>query len=185
MTMADRIALAYPAAKPGVDFCVQDDGGGPFLSYWDVARLGPRPSDAEIAALPEAVALEKARLSRRIDDDAEAVRLRYITPGSGMAMVYQEKFAQAQAVAQMGADAANTLAAQEREAQFPTLSASVGIEAGTLYDCAQLVLARYAVFAQASLAIERSRLAGKAAVSAAQDITAMRAAYEAITWPTP
>jgi hypothetical protein len=135
--------------------------------------------------LPVDVPAEKAAYQKKIDADAETARLQFITPGSGMALTYQEKFAQAQAVAQMGADAANTLAAQEREAQFPTLSASVGIEAGTLYDCAQLVLARYAVFAQASLAIERSRLAGKAAVSAAQDITAMRAAYEAITWPTP
>lgn len=127
---------------------------------------------------------EKEAFKARIDADAETARLQFITPGSGMALTYQEKFAQAQAVAQIGADAADALAAQEREAQFPTLSASVGIEAGTLYECAQLVLARYAVFAQASLAIERSRLAGKAAVSSAQDLTAVRAAYEAITWPT-
>lgn len=182
MTMADRIALAYPAARPGVDFGVQDDGGGPFLSYWDVARLGPRPSDAEIAALPEAVALEKARLSRRIDDDAEAVRLRYITPGSGMAMVYQEKFAQAQGVAALGEAAANAMTQAEREAQFPTLAASVGIEAPTLWACAQIVLERYAQFAALSLVIERARLSGKAAIAAATTAAEARAAYEAVTW---
>lgn len=102
-----------------------------------------------------------------------------------MALTYQEKFAQAQAVAAMGESAADSLSAQDREAQFPTLSASVGIEAETLHDCAQLVLTRYAAFAQVSFAIERARLSGKAAIAAAPDAASARAAYEAITWPTP
>lgn len=127
----------------------------------------------------------KAEIKARVDADAEACRLRYITPGDGMAMTYQEKFAQAQAVAAMGAVAADAMTQAEREAQFPTLSASVGIEAPTLSACADLVLARYAEFAQLSLVIERTRLQGKASISAASDGAAVVAAYEALTWPTP
>lgn len=100
-------------------------------------------------------------------------------------MVYQEKFAQAQAVAAMGETAANAMSQADRESQFPTLSASVGIEAATLWACAQLVLAKYAQFAAFSLYIERARLAGKAAIASATDAASVRAAYAAITWPTP
>lgn len=127
----------------------------------------------------------KLTYSRRVDADAEACRLRYITGGSGMALTYQEKFAQAQAVSAMGETLSNALSKQDREAQFPTLSASVGIEADTIYACAQLVLARYAQFAQISLVIERARLSGKLSVAAAHDVAGAIAAYEAIAWPTP
>lgn len=131
-----------------------------------------------------ALATVKAALSKQIDNDAEAVRLRYITPGDGMAMTYQEKFAQAQAVNSMGQSVANAMSQAAREAQFPTLSASVGIEAATLWECAALVLQRYAAFAQLSLGIERARLAAKKAVVSAPDIASARAAHGAIVWPT-
>lgn len=127
----------------------------------------------------------RSEYKSRVDADAESCRLTYITPGDGMAMTYQEKFAQAQAVAAMGAAAADALTQAERETQFPTLSASVGIEAPTLSECADLVLAKYAAFAQLSLVIERTRLQGKAAISAASDGAAVVAAYEALSWPTP
>ncbi len=126
-----------------------------------------------------------AEYAARVDADAEACRLRFITPGAGMAMTYAEKFAQAQAVDAMGEAAANALSVEDREAQFPTLSASVGIEAPTLWACAQLVIERYAAFAQLSLVIERTRLAGKAAIKAASSVDAVRVAYGAIAWPTP
>lgn len=137
----------------------------------------------EIAPMP--VTAAKAHYSRKIDEDAEAVRLRYLTPGSGMAQVYQEKFAQALRVSTMGAQEANALSIADREAQFPTLAASVGIERATLYECAELVLEKYAQFAALSLPIESARLAGKRAVAKASDLAGVRAAYEAIAWPTP
>lgn len=124
----------------------------------------------------------KAALLVKLDDDAERVRLRYITPGAGMAMTYNEKFAQAQGVNAIGKEAANAMSQQEREAQFPTLSASVGLEAATLWDCAQLVLQKYAQFAALSLFIERTRLSGKKAIAEAQTADAAKAAYEAIKW---
>lgn len=127
----------------------------------------------------------RASYKGRVDADAEACRLQYITDGAGMAMTYQEKFAQAQGVAALGEAAANALTVEDRNAQFPTLSASVGLEAATLWDCAQLVLLKYAAFAQVSRIIEAARLSGKKAIGDASDVAAVKAAYEAITWPTP
>lgn len=125
----------------------------------------------------------KPHLKNMVDMDAEAVRLKYITPGAGMAMTYQEKHAQARAVVQIGQAAANALTESEREDQFPTLSASVGIEGVTLWDCAQIVIQRYEAFADLSRVIERTRLQGKKAISDASDAASARAAYEAIAWP--
>lgn len=124
----------------------------------------------------------KAQLSRAVDDDAERVRLKYITPGAGQVLTYQEKFAQASAVQAMGETAANALTQEQREAQFPTISASVGLEAATLWQCSQLVLQRYAAFASLSLVIEKTRLAGKKAITDASDVPSARAAYGAIQW---
>lgn len=126
----------------------------------------------------------KADLLRQIDDKAESVRLRYITPGAGMAMTYREKFDQAQAVDQTGQDAAEALTAEEAVAQYPTLAASVGIEAPTLWDCAQLVIAKYEAWAALSNGIERARLSGKKSVSEASTVAEARAAHAAITWPS-
>lgn len=124
----------------------------------------------------------KSELKSRVDADAEAIRLRYITPGAGMAMTYDEKHAQARAVHDLGEAAANALSEQDRIAQFPTLAASVGLEAATLWACAQLVIAKYEAFADLAYTIERTRLAGKKSISDASDAAAARAAYEAITW---
>lgn len=125
----------------------------------------------------------KLRLMAQVDDDAERCRMRYLTPGAGMSMTYAEKFAQANAVHGLGQDAANAMADAHR--QFPTLAASVGIEAQTLWDCAQLVIEKYEQFAALSGIIERARLSGKKAISDASDADSARAAYEGITWPTP
>ena len=132
----------------------------------------------------DALSVLKTRLMQAVDADAEVVRQRYITPGDGMQMVYAEKFAQAQAVHAMGEAAASAIPPADSTAQFPTLAASVGIEAETLYGCAMLVLGKYAAFAQRSYAIERTRLLGKRDIAAAADAAAAQAVYEALTWTT-
>ena len=65
----------------------------------------------------------KAALIGRLNEDAEGVRLRYITPGAGMAMTYAEKKDQAVAVIAMGEDAANALT-NSGAAEFPTPASS-------------------------------------------------------------
>lgn len=171
----------WPASEQRPRFSVIHGG----KTYW-AETDGDEPELADVLAIVEpGIAATRQFYMSQVDVDAENVRLRYITPGSGMAMTYQEKFAQAQAVSAMGETAANSMSVEDREAQFPTLSASVGIEAATLWGAAQRVLTAYAAFAQLSLVIERARLSGKKAVSDASDAAGVRAAYEAITWPTP
>lgn len=135
----------------------------------------------EAAATPELSAL-KAAVKKRIDSDAERIREQYVTVGTCMAMTYIEKHNQAQAVDALGQTAAEALTPEQRIAQFPTLSASVGLEAATLWDCAQLVITKYEEWSTLSHTIETIRLAGKNAVSNASDAAAVQAAYEAISW---
>lgn len=126
----------------------------------------------------------KAGLLAKLDRDAELVRLRYITPGAGQAMTYQEKSEQASAVLDLGEVAANALTEADRVAQFPVLSASVGIEADTLYAAAELVWARKEAWASLGGGIERVRLQAKKAIADAVDAASAEAAYEGVTWPT-
>lgn len=148
------------------------------MHYRAVQAAGLTIAEPQITAL-------KAELCAKVDEDAEAERLRHLTPGVGMVMTYQEKFAQAVAVEQMGETAANAMTEQERLLNFPILAASVGIEAPTLWQCATLVRERYTLFAALASGIERARLAGKAAIRSADTVESVRASYETIAWPTP
>ncbi len=141
-------------------------------------EVAPAPEPAPAPSLPDVI----SSLNHRIDSDAENIRLKYITPGDGMGMTYREKFEQAELVNEIGETSANALSSEERIAAYPTLAASVGLEAATLWECAQLVRSNYAQFAQLSNKIEKTRLSGKASVSAATTPAEAQAAYEAIQW---
>lgn len=153
------------------------------IDFMDEATEVDREAGRTAMSALDVAAPIKAELKSKVDADAERVRLRYITPGVGQSMTYLEKHNQAVAVEGLGEEAANALSEQDRTAQFPTLSASVGIEAATLWDCAQIVVQTYEAWAALSNQIERTRLMGKRAISLASDAAAARAAYEAITWP--
>lgn len=133
---------------------------------------------------PPALAEVQAGLCRRLDADAERVRLRYISGGVGQALTYREKVDQALAVLDLGEAAANALTEAERIAQYPMLAASVGIEADTLHAAATLVVSRYETWSSLGGAIERVRLGTKRAIQQAPDAAAAQAAYEAASWPT-
>lgn len=177
------IEQALHALRPGARWNIN---GGSLAGIEWVDQEQARPTDAEITAKIEEIRLPliKAGLSRRVDDDAERERLRYITPGAGMAMTYQEKKDQAVAVIAMGEAAANALPNNGAQ-EFPTLSASVPVEASSLYAAAQVVIARYEAWAAISRGIELARMNGKKSISDASDAAAAQAAYEAITWPNP
>jgi hypothetical protein len=141
--------------------------GGWRLDYVD--DTPPAPSLAE----------QKTAATVEIDIAAEHARLRYITPGSGMALTYAEKANEAMALAALGQPAADAMTDEECAAQYPILSASVGIEGATIWICAQLVLAKQAAWKEIARQIEAARFAGKAAVEAASDATAVAAAQSA------
>ncbi|CAB4327459.1 MULTISPECIES: hypothetical protein [unclassified Brucella] len=117
----------------------------------------------------------KAQLKRRIDADAETERLKYITPGNGQAMTYQQKVDEARAF---------KAASNPKAADYPVLSSEVGITAETLSEVADIVLAAFALWQQIGAAIESIRLGAKRDIDAAEDEAAARAIVDAIVWPS-
>lgn len=117
-----------------------------------------------------------------VDLAAEGARGKLVTPGSGMAAVYQEKAAEAVAVIAMGREATEALADAGAH-DFPLLAASVGIDAASLYDVAEIVSDKAEAFATAAGAIERVRLLAKQAIRTAGSDGEAKAIYEAVQWP--
>ena len=116
----------------------------------------------------------KATLAAKVDADAEAARLLWITPGSGQALTYEQKRAEAERMA--------TDPAPQPEA-YPMLAAEVGITADTLAAVGTLVRARAAAWTAIAAQIESLRLQAKAAVMAAINAADARAAA-AVFWPS-
>ncbi|WP_323034512.1 hypothetical protein [Pararhodobacter sp.] len=138
----------------------------------DDVWLAPEPVAEPEPVLVDLAAL-KADLTAQIDSAAEAERARYITPGSGQAMTYLAKAGEAERLAQD---------ADPDPANYPLLSAEIGITGDTLADVGAVVLTAYTQWQQIGGAIERARLAGKAAVMAAVDEAGARAAAQ-VVWP--
>lgn len=116
----------------------------------------------------------RAEASRRVDRAAEAERQRWVTAGSGQAMVYIAKAAEARrylAATPLPADLAD----------YPLLSAELGITAPTALDLAHIWLALDAGWTAAAARIEAARLAAKAAIAAAATPAAISAA-QSVDW---
>ncbi|KAB2773244.1 hypothetical protein F9L00_24835 [Brucella anthropi] len=137
-----------------------DDSGKPYI--YQVAVEVP------LSAVKDA-------LKAQIDALAETERLKYITPGNGQAMTYQQKVAEAQAF---------KTATNPKATDYPILSSEVGITAETLAEVADIVLAAFAQWQQIGAAIEAIRLGAKRDIDAAEDETSARAIVEAIVWPS-
>jgi hypothetical protein len=112
-------------------------------------------------------------LCRQIDEQAEVIRLRYLTPGAGQAFVYVLKGQEASAAV---ADPAPT---QDR---YPLLSASLGIDGDTLAEVATTVLSAAATSTGILVYVEFARLAAKRAITAAATTAEALAAFDAAPW---
>ncbi len=118
----------------------------------------------------------KVDLKARLDAEAEAERLKYITPGAGQAMTYQQK----------ATEAAACLADTDPDpADYPLLAAEIGITGATLAEVAQAVHDAHQMWRVIGAQIEAARLGGKAAIDAADTEEDAQAAFEAVTWPSP
>ncbi|KAB2674684.1 hypothetical protein [Brucella tritici] len=137
-----------------------------------------RLEDGSIFHAPVAVGMASVRteLKARIDAAAEAERLKYITPGAGQVMTYQQKVDEARAF---------KIASSPRAADYPVLSSEVGITAETLSEVADIVLAAFAQWQLIGAAIEGIRLGAKRDIDAAADEADARAIVDAIEWPQP
>jgi hypothetical protein len=119
------------------------------------------------------VELVRSTLCRHVDEQAEVVRLRYITPGAGQALTYVLKRAEAEAAAD---DAAPT------GAKYPLLAASVGIGGDSLREVAGAVLAASAIATRLLQLIEQSRIGAKRKIGAASSAAEALAIVDAIRW---
>lgn len=120
----------------------------------------------------------KTAAKDRIDADAEATRLKYITTGSGQAMTYNEKLAEARLilVSQASQDAANAMDSVTLQATYPMIAACIGIDGATASAVATTVQASWAAWAQIGGKIEKKRRDAKAAIGAATTVEAVTAA---------
>lgn len=171
------VNLASDAWEPGAGLKIGPLGGEIGDTWSGSAYI--KSVDADLRTLNQL----KAELCAEVDAMAEYIRTKYATTQAGLAMTYQEKFAQANAVDAMGQDAANALTPEQMAASFPILAASVGIESDTLWGVAQIVITKYQQWSQLAALIERTRLMGKRDINAASTREAAQAVYGALTWP--
>lgn len=124
----------------------------------------------------------RAELSQRIDSAAEAERQRYITPGSGQSMVYQEKIAEALEWDLAGAPEAGS---EGFAANYPLIAAEIGVNGATAEEVVMLWRAMRLQWRAIAAAIEAVRLNAKAAIAAAESAAEMKAVMDGLSWPAP
>lgn len=150
--------------------CVYD--GGELFWPDELDEVMATALNVDFAAL--SLSQLKATLNTKIDVAAENERLKYITPGEGQAMTYQQKVEEARAY---------KAAVSPNATDYPVLSSEVGITAPTLDDVADIVLAAFAQWQKIGAAIESIRLGAKREINAAEDEASARAIFDAIAWP--
>lgn len=114
----------------------------------------------------------------RIDEAAEMTRGRYLTPGSGQAMVYDQKRREAESY-MIKTTAGDPIV----NAEFPHLYAEATKNEITMYDQAVIHLTMAQLWLTISPMIEMMRLSAKDAVTAAMTPAAIQAAAE-VNWPS-
>lgn len=123
---------------------------------------------------PDDLATVQAALITRLDDRAEAERAKVITLGSGQAMTYWEKLAEARAC---------VLDQDPSDDKYPLLAATIGYDGKSVQEVSETVLSRYAEWLKIGAAIESVRRKTKAAMAQAKDVDAAVATFNAAIWP--
>lgn len=117
----------------------------------------------------------KVGMKKEIDAAAERERLKYITPGAGQAMTYQQKMEEVRALAQDP---------DPEPGNYPLLSAEIGITAPTVSEVAAVVLSAYQQWQHVGARIEASRLAAKKTLSEVETVEEAKAMLSVLVWPS-
>lgn len=171
---------SYPQFKKDAIDDKPNGDGGPVLRPIEYVGSGPIETTSveltRVIVTRSDVPLDdyKSTAKESVDAAAEAQRLRYITSGAGQAMTYREKYQQALLVQASPATAT--------EEEFPLVAASVGIEADTLLDCADLIVASHAQWVEVGARIERVRLQAKRAIDLAESREQVGSIIAQIDW---
>ena len=155
------VSVVYGPEKPGEFYTLTETTPSLSASVLTMAQTWT----------PNDLGSVQAILKTRIDDAAEAQRARYLTPGSGQALVYLQKFNEAKAVLNAGDGIAN----------YPLLAASV-TGTGTLMTTAQIVVAKMVQCYVGVAEIEATRISAKTAVSNAASVDEAAAVVSGLTW---
>jgi hypothetical protein len=86
VSVAQAVAVLFPAAAPGVDYEVQDDGQGAHIVRWIAARLGPRPTPQQLAAVTAAQVT--AHLQQQAQAAAQALLADPGATGTALRAIY-------------------------------------------------------------------------------------------------
>jgi hypothetical protein len=140
--------------------------------FWDGVQF--------VAPTPPPLADSKAAALKQIDAAAEAARGRFITPGSGQALVYERKRAESAAFAAVVAAGGAPVVAD-----YPLMNARAVRLATTLQAVADDWNARSAAWVAVAAQIENTREAAKEQVAAATAAPAIDAIVAALSWPVP
>jgi hypothetical protein len=119
------------------------------------------------------VSFHKRRLTDAVNAHAETVRNLFLTPGSGQAITYARKEAEARAWTE-----------EADPADFPFLSAEATATGATLADTAALVLAQANAWVTIGAAIEGNRRGLVVAIDVAADVDALNEIDTAAGWPS-
>ncbi|MBB3692996.1 hypothetical protein [Sphingomonas sp. BK580] len=140
----------------------------------------PLPEGAAIVAVPQAVISSpeldltalKVAAAARIDEEAEQVRLRFLTPGAGQGMTYLRKEAEARAYL------------KDPKAPTPFLAAEAAACDITVDALAAEVVAQADAWVPVGAAIEGLRMAAKRKSASGETVGAIVSAA-AVAWPAP
>lgn len=161
-------------------YAVRTDGTG-WRAVDAPGDVGPDETYSEVqpAVAPEqAIAAARTAASSKVNTDAEAARLQYITPGAGQAMTYDQKLQEARLIlvdsgSQVAADAMDSATLL---ATYPMIWASIPADGTTPSAVAAAVHATALAWAQVGAQIEKKRRAALTAVSEATTLDAVEAA---------
>lgn len=155
-------------------------------------------TDNNASQIAERLAEYKARAVRRVNDMAEAERLKYVAQGSGQSMVYLRKEEEARRLlsdwyigldykistnlADIDFDVLVAKTPSPNPANYPHMNAEVGQTGATIVDVAKAVLAKADQWKLISSYIEGKRQTYQNAINAAADIAAINTVIQGISY---
>lgn len=146
-----------------------DEGNADYQAYLRAVQIAPSAAvdHADWAGLAEL----RAHARAVIDAEAETARLRYVTPGAGQAMTYQDKRAQATAFQSAGEP--------EDLTPYPFIAAEAEALSMSPSAAAQAILDTSALWLLVGAQIEGARMGGKRAAAEATTRAEIIAAQQA------
>lgn len=150
---------------------------------------GPRettivePTQVRIVRSGQDLSEQKAAATTKVNADAEAQRLHYLTPGIGQSMTYQQKLDEARMILvdDAATTAADAMTPDELKATYPMIWASIPADGKTASVVAASVHGKALAWAQIGAQIEKKRRDALDAIAAAATPEQVAAAA-AVEW---